>query len=80
MREARGAVVPGAAFGAGGEGHVRCSFAYAVDQIEEALDRIEGFLRRLPGFMPGAAPAGAIASEADGRLAGTPGARSVVSA
>ncbi len=31
------AVVPGSAFGAGGEGFVRCSYATAYEKIEEAL-------------------------------------------
>jgi aminotransferase len=41
------AVVPGSAFGAGGEGFVRCSYATAYDKLEEALDRIERFVKRL---------------------------------
>jgi aminotransferase len=40
------AVVPGTAFGAGGEGHVRCSYATAIDKIEIALLRIGRFVRR----------------------------------
>ena len=47
LREARVAVVPGDAFGAAGAGHVRCSYAYALDQIEAALERIGRFLRSL---------------------------------
>jgi aminotransferase len=41
------AVVPGAAFGAGGEGFVRCSYATAYEKIEEALRRMEKFVNRL---------------------------------
>ena len=41
------AVVPGNAFGAGGEGFVRCSYATAYEKIEEALRRIERFVNRL---------------------------------
>jgi aminotransferase len=41
------AVVPGNAFGKGGEGFVRCSYATAYEKIEEALTRIERFCRRL---------------------------------
>ncbi len=52
LYEARVAVIPGDAFGLGGAGHVRCSYAYAIDQIEEALQRIEGFLSTLPSFHP----------------------------
>jgi aminotransferase len=47
LREARVAVVPGEAFGAAGAGHLRCSYAYALDQIEEALERIGSFVSRL---------------------------------
>ena len=41
------AIVPGNAFGASGEGHVRISYAYSVGHLEEALHRIENFLREL---------------------------------
>jgi aminotransferase len=46
LEEERVAVVPGSAFGAGGEGFVRCSYATAYEKIEEALLRIERFMRR----------------------------------
>jgi aminotransferase len=46
LEEERVAVVPGSAFGAGGEGYVRCSYATAYEKIEEALRRIERFMRR----------------------------------
>jgi aminotransferase len=46
LDEQRVAVVPGTAFGAGGEGFVRCSYATAYEKIEEALSRIERFMRR----------------------------------
>lgn len=41
------ALVPGTAFGAGGEGHVRASYCYSVSHIKEALARIENFLREI---------------------------------
>jgi aminotransferase len=41
------AAVPGSAFGAGGEGFIRCSYATAYDKIEEALRRVERFVKRL---------------------------------
>ncbi len=47
LQEERVAVVPGTAFGKGGEGFVRCSYATGYDQLEEALDRIERFTKRL---------------------------------
>ena len=40
------AVVPGDAFGAGGSGFVRCSYATAYEKIEEALRRMEKFMQR----------------------------------
>ena len=40
------ALVPGSAFGESGRGHVRCSYATAIDKISEALNRIENFLRK----------------------------------
>ena len=39
------ALVPGNAFGACGEGYVRCSYATSIDKISEALARIENFLK-----------------------------------
>ena len=39
------ALVPGNAFGACGEGHVRCSSATSIDKISEALARIENFIK-----------------------------------
>ena len=46
--EERVAVVPGTAFGAGGEGHIRCSYATSIDKIEVALKRIRRFVDRQP--------------------------------
>ncbi len=46
LQEERVAVVPGSAFGVGGDGFVRCSYATAYDKIEEALQRIDRFMRR----------------------------------
>ncbi len=45
LEEEKVAVVPGSAFGAGGEGFVRCSYATAYEKIEEALRRIDHFMR-----------------------------------
>jgi aminotransferase len=42
------AVVPGDVFGASGEGYVRCCYATALSDLEEALVRIERFLGKLP--------------------------------
>lgn len=46
LHEEHVAVVPGNAFGAGGEGFVRCSYATAYDKLEEALHRMERFMQR----------------------------------
>jgi aminotransferase len=40
----RVAMVPGTAFGAGGEGHLRVSYATGMDDLREAADRLERFL------------------------------------
>ncbi len=47
LQEEHVAVVPGSAFGAGGAGFVRCSYATSYEKIEEALKRIERFVRKL---------------------------------
>lgn len=49
LREQKVATVPGTAFGASGEGYIRCSYATATDKIIEALRRIELFVRRQRG-------------------------------
>lgn len=41
------ACVPGTAFGACGEGHIRCSYATAVDKLNLALEKMEHFVRSL---------------------------------
>ncbi len=46
LEEEHVAVVPGNAFGAGGEGFVRCSYATAYEKIEEALHRMGNFMNR----------------------------------
>lgn len=46
LREQKVVVVPGTAFGDSGEGFIRCSYAYSVEQIKEALGRIEIFVEK----------------------------------
>ncbi len=46
LEEEKVAVVPGSAFGSGGEGFVRCSYATHYDKIEQALERMERFMSR----------------------------------
>jgi len=47
LREEKVAVIAGSAFGAGGEGFVRCCYATSMKDIAEALVRMERFLARL---------------------------------
>lgn len=47
LEEEKVACVPGSAFGACGEGYLRCCFATALDQIKVATDRIGSFVKRL---------------------------------
>ncbi len=45
LREKKVAVIPGTAFGNSGEGFIRCSYAYSIENINEALNRIEAFVK-----------------------------------
>lgn len=47
LHEKRCAIVPGTAFGAGGEGFARISYAYSINHITQALERIEAFVKTL---------------------------------
>lgn len=47
LDEEKVACVPGTAFGASGEGFVRCSYATSLDDLKEAMRRIAAFLARL---------------------------------
>ena len=47
IREERVAVIPGSAFGPGGEGFVRACYAASMQDLAEALKRIERFLDSL---------------------------------
>ena len=49
LEEEKVAVVPGTAFGDCGEGFVRVSYAYSLDNLKEALGRMERFVKRLDG-------------------------------
>lgn len=46
LEEEKVAVVPGTAFGECGEGFIRCSYAYSIKNIQEALKRIARFVER----------------------------------
>lgn len=45
--EEKVAVVPGTAFGECGEGFIRCSYAYSVEEIRVALDKIAKFVKKV---------------------------------
>lgn len=49
LEEEKVAVVPGTAFGDCGEGFLRISYAYSLDDLKMALDRLESFVNRLRG-------------------------------
>ena len=55
LEEEKVAVVPGDAFGPGGEGFVRCSYAPSLERLEAAADRIQRFTARLAAGQPVAA-------------------------
>ncbi|AGX05985.1 hypothetical protein B14911_24581 [Bacillus sp. NRRL B-14911] len=44
LLEEKVAVVPGNVFGESGEGHIRCSYASSMEQLQEAVKRIGRFL------------------------------------
>jgi aminotransferase len=46
LHEEKVAVVPGSAFGACGEGFVRCAYATSLDNIKEAMTRVKRFVHR----------------------------------
>ena len=47
LNEEKVAVVPGTAFGECGEGFLRISYAYSIEDLKEALGRVEHFIGRL---------------------------------
>lgn len=47
LLEEKVAVVPGTAFGACGEGYLRVSYAYSIDDLKIAIERIERFVKKL---------------------------------
>lgn len=47
LREQKLAVVPGTAFGDCGEGFLRISYAYSIDNLKLGLERIERFISTL---------------------------------
>ncbi len=46
LTEEKLAVVPGTAFGGCGEGFIRISYAYSIEDLKNALERLERFINR----------------------------------
>lgn len=46
LKDQKVAVVPGNAFGESGEGFVRISYAYSVENISNALEKIDAFIKK----------------------------------
>ncbi len=47
LMEEKLAVVPGSAFGDCGEGYIRISYAYSLDNLKAAMERLERFIAKL---------------------------------
>ena len=47
LEEEKVAIVPGTAFGDCGEGYLRVSYAYSLEDLKEALSRFERFVKKL---------------------------------
>ncbi len=47
LKEERVAAVPGTAFGESGEGHLRISYAYSLDNLKIAMERFKNFIDKL---------------------------------
>ena len=47
LEEEKVAVVPGTAFGECGEGFLRISYAYSLEDLKEALGRLGRFIQRI---------------------------------
>ena len=47
LEEEKVAVVPGTAFGECGEGYLRISYAYSIENLKIAIERLERFVARL---------------------------------
>ncbi len=49
LREEKIAIVPGTAFGDSGEGYLRVSYAYSLEDLKKAIGRIRRFVEKLDG-------------------------------
>jgi aminotransferase len=46
LKEGKLAIVPGSAFGAGGEGYMRISYSYSMESLIEGMNRLEIFINK----------------------------------
>ena len=49
LTEEKVAIVPGTAFGDCGEGYLRISYAYSIEDLRKALKRLSDFVAKLRG-------------------------------
>ena len=47
LEEEHVAVVPGTAFGDSGEGFLRISYAYSIENLKRAMERLKRFVEKL---------------------------------
>lgn len=47
LKEAKVAMVPGSAFGKGGEGYMRISYSYSLEELKEAMKRLEIWIKSI---------------------------------
>ena len=47
LNDKKVAIVPGSAFGHGGEGYIRISYCYSKEELEECLNKLEEFINEL---------------------------------
>ena len=47
LKEEKVAAVPGTAFGQSGEGYLRISYAYSLENLKKAIKRLEHFINKL---------------------------------
>ncbi|GAA0124661.1 aminotransferase class I/II-fold pyridoxal phosphate-dependent enzyme [Clostridium sp. CTA-19] len=47
LNEEKVAIVPGTAFGEGGEGYIRISYCYSDEELQIALEKLENFIKKI---------------------------------
>jgi aminotransferase len=47
LQEEKVAAIPGKAFGSSGEGHLRISYAYSLENLKKAMERLKRFVEKL---------------------------------